>query len=62
MEQNSKLHTPWRQNQKFLIEQALSRTNGNKSQAAKLLGICIRTMRNKCHEFGIKADAFKRKM
>jgi transcriptional regulator with GAF, ATPase, and Fis domain len=38
---------------------ALERTNGNRTHAAKRLGISIRTLRNKLHEYGVsgKEDA-----
>ncbi|MEK7678448.1 MAG: helix-turn-helix domain-containing protein, partial [Verrucomicrobiota bacterium] len=32
---------------------ALEQTKGNRTQAAKLLGISIRTLRNKLHEYGV---------
>ncbi|MBI3875259.1 MAG: sigma-54-dependent Fis family transcriptional regulator [Verrucomicrobia bacterium] len=34
---------------------ALDRTKGNRTHAAKLLGISIRTLRNKLNEYGVKA-------
>lgn len=37
--------------EKHLIFKALSRTNGNRTQAARMLGISIRTLRNKLHEY-----------
>lgn len=33
------------------IRLALVKTNGNKEEATKLLGICIRTLRNKLNEY-----------
>ncbi len=37
--------------EKLLIFKALDRTNGNRTEAAKMLGISIRTLRNKLHEY-----------
>jgi two-component system response regulator FlrC len=34
-----------------LIYQALDETSGNRTHAAKLLGISVRTLRNKLHEY-----------
>jgi DNA-binding NtrC family response regulator len=38
------------------ILHALQRTSGNRTQAAKILGISIRTLRNKLHEYGYKGN------
>ena len=38
--------------EKWLIEQTLSFTNRNRTQAAKILGISVRTLRNKLHLYG----------
>jgi DNA-binding NtrC family response regulator len=38
--------------EKVQILKALERTGGNRTHAAKLLGISIRTLRNKLHEYG----------
>ncbi|MBI5409576.1 MAG: sigma-54-dependent Fis family transcriptional regulator [Nitrospirae bacterium] len=35
-----------------LILKTLEETNGNKTKAAKLLGVSVRTIRNKLHEYG----------
>jgi two-component system, NtrC family, response regulator len=38
------------------ILRALEETNGNKTQAAKLLGIGLRTLHRKLSEYGFKVD------
>jgi DNA-binding NtrC family response regulator len=40
-----------RKMEKELIFKALEKTNGNRTHAAKILGISIRTLRNKLSEF-----------
>jgi two-component system response regulator FlrC len=40
-----------REMEKNLIFRALEKTNGNRTHAAKILGISIRTLRNKLHEY-----------
>jgi len=35
-----------------LIRRTLEETNGNKTKAAKMLGVSVRTIRNKLHEYG----------
>ncbi len=37
--------------EKGLIFKALEKTNGNRTHAARILGISIRTLRNKLHEY-----------
>ena len=37
--------------EKLLIQQALSHTEGNRTRAAKVLGISVRTLRNKLNEY-----------
>jgi DNA-binding NtrC family response regulator len=39
------------QMEKRMIEKTLEQTNGNKTHAARLLGISVRTLRNKLHEY-----------
>jgi DNA-binding NtrC family response regulator len=40
-----------REMEQQLIYQALDETSGNRTHAAKLLGISVRTLRNKLHEY-----------
>jgi two-component system response regulator FlrC len=40
-----------REAEKLLIERALSHTDGNRTHAAKVLGISVRTLRNKLNEY-----------
>lgn len=40
-----------------LIHKTLEETNGNKSKAAKMLGVSVRTIRNKLHEYGKNVPA-----
>jgi len=37
--------------EKSLIFETLKEVNGNKTKASKILGISVRTMRNKLHEY-----------
>ncbi|MDX9822532.1 MAG: helix-turn-helix domain-containing protein, partial [Syntrophales bacterium] len=38
--------------EKNMIFETLRKVNGNKTKASKILGISVRTMRNKLHEYG----------
>ena len=40
--------------EKNMIFDTLNKFNWNKTKASKILGISVRTMRNKLHEYGIK--------
>ena len=42
---------PLREMEKKLIIKALDNQNGNRTHAAKILGISVRTLRNKLHEY-----------
>ena len=37
-----------------LIVQTLQRTGGNRTRTAKILGVSVRTIRNKINEYGLK--------
>jgi DNA-binding NtrC family response regulator len=39
--------------EKKMIFDTLNKFNWNKTKASKILGISVRTMRNKLHEYGI---------
>jgi len=43
-----------REAEKDLIIDALRKTEGNRTKAAKILGISVRTLRNKINEYGLK--------
>ena len=38
--------------EKDIILKTLKEVNGNKTQAARILGVSVRTIRNKLHEYG----------
>jgi len=44
--------------EKALIYETLSKVDGNKSKASRLLGISVRTMRNKLHEYQLEGYGF----
>jgi two-component system response regulator AtoC len=44
--------------ERALIYETLSKVDGNKSKASRLLGISVRTMRNKLHEYQLEDDGF----
>lgn len=44
-----------REMEKDLILRTLRRVNGNKSEAARILGVTVRTIRNKLNEYGMHA-------
>lgn len=49
---------------KSALIKALKKSKGNKSEAARELGVCVRTMRNMCHQYNLKEfiyDACKSK-
>lgn len=51
-QQNEKASTLYEM-EKNMIFETLNKFNWNKTKAAKILGISVRTMRNKLHEYGI---------
>ena len=40
--------------EKKLILNTLDRVNGNRTQAAQILGVSVRTIRNKLNQYGLK--------
>src|ERR1039458_6289046 len=45
--------TPIRQVEKLHLESTLALTDGNRTHAAEMLGISLRTLRNKIREYGL---------
>jgi DNA-binding NtrC family response regulator len=50
---NALVGMPIRQLERLHVEKTLAMTNGNRTKAAELLGISVRTMRNKIREYGL---------
>lgn len=44
---------PIRQVERVHLEHTLAMTHGNRTQAAEMLGISVRTMRNRIREYGL---------
>jgi DNA-binding NtrC family response regulator len=45
--------TPIRELEKLHLENTLALTDGNRTHAAEMLGISLRTLRNKIREYGL---------
>jgi DNA-binding NtrC family response regulator len=45
--------TPIRQMERLHLENTLALTEGNRTHAAEMLGISLRTLRNKIREYGL---------
>jgi DNA-binding protein Fis len=45
--------TPIREIEKLHLESTLALTDGNRTHAAEMLGISLRTLRNKIREYGL---------
>jgi len=50
--------TPMRELERQLLETTLQLTWGNRTRAAEMLGISLRTIRNKIREFGLPPRRF----
>ena len=51
--------TTMREMERSLLESTLQAEGGNRTRAAKVLGICPRTMRNKIREFGLPPRSYE---
>ena len=47
---------PLQEMERIMIMRGLEHTSGNRTQAAELLGISVRTLRNKLHEYRLQAE------
>jgi DNA-binding NtrC family response regulator len=50
--------TPIRQLERLHLENTLALTDGNRTHAAEMLGISLRTLRNKIREYGLPPRRF----
>jgi two-component system response regulator FlrC len=48
-----------REMERLLISRTLRETGGNRTHAARILGISLRTLRNKMNEFGLQDRSAK---
>ena len=48
--------TTLRDMEKSMIFDTLNKVQGNRTKASKILGISVRTMRNKLHEYGYEVN------
>ncbi|MBF0541056.1 MAG: sigma-54-dependent Fis family transcriptional regulator [Nitrospirae bacterium] len=55
--QHSANPTGLRNMERDMILKTLEDVGGNKTKAAKILGVSVRTIRNKLHEYGVKSEA-----
>ena len=46
---------PLKEMERQMIVRALEKTGGNRTQAAEILGIAVRTLRNKINEYGLRS-------
>jgi DNA-binding NtrC family response regulator len=50
--------TPFRQVERLHLENTLALTDGNRTHAAEMLGISLRTLRNKIREYGLPPRSY----